>query len=358
MEFKEFAAKLKPIIGGSNSTSAFAKALFELMLNDEDLAQIEDLSTASFKSYYNGRTKITKIAQRILPYLEPENFSSYLDGFPEASIQELCKSFEKDIDNITPFNASEKIAYLFNDILVSAAAKKRELKQGNSNNSNDAFSSFDLDEKILGIGKSFAKTYEEALHSLSEVQRDVSGKNIPSVPITPTRFYSTTRTILIRGEAIKLPIALVPTSSIAPHELPYINALCEVYAEKIKQAVSPSDIGVLSPSLSRNFSEQRKAYYSALSAQRSMREVFKDGEKQFEMLKEDAFDGISEVYYDDRHTSGYDRLLSVLEKITNTTLTKSSLMNIAGLIGNLEKKGICHILVNDDKIKSWVNIDG
>ena len=32
-------------------------------------------------------------------------------------------------------------------------------------------------------------------------------------------------------------------------------------------------------------------------------------------------------------------------------------MNIIGLIGSLEKKGVCHILVNDDVIKSWVNID-
>ena len=32
-------------------------------------------------------------------------------------------------------------------------------------------------------------------------------------------------------------------------------------------------------------------------------------------------------------------------------------MNIIGLIANLEKKGICHILVNDGTIKSWVNID-
>ena len=32
-------------------------------------------------------------------------------------------------------------------------------------------------------------------------------------------------------------------------------------------------------------------------------------------------------------------------------------MSIIGLIGNLEKKGVCHILVNDDVIKSWVNID-
>lgn len=185
--------------------------------------------------------------------------------------------------------------------------------------------------------------------------KDEDGK--PYVPITPTRYDSTTRTVIIGNETVKLPIQLVPQSSIAPHELPYINALCEVYAEKINAAVTPDNINTLSPALRRNYAEQRKAYYSAESVQRSVREVFSDGEKQFQVLKDDAFDGISTTYYDDRHLTGYDRLQAVLDKITSTTLSKSALMNIIGLIGNLEKKGVCHILVNDDVIKSWVNID-
>lgn len=86
------------------------------------------------------------------------------------------------------------------------------------------------------------------------------------------------------------------------------------------------------------------------------RETFSDGAKQFSTLKEDAFAGIEDAYYDD-YSTGYDRLKAVLERITTISLTKSALINLVGLIGNLEKKGICHILVNDDIIKSWVNID-
>ncbi len=181
--------------------------------------------------------------------------------------------------------------------------------------------------------------------------------DVPYVPLTPARYDTATRTIIIGNEKIPLPIELEPMSSFAPHEQRYINALCEVYAEKIQQAVTPDTISNLSLNLRKNFAEQRKAYYSAECVQRNVREVFVDGEQQFKALKDDAYDGISDTYYDDRHQTGYDRLLAVLNKITNTTLTKSSLMNIAGLIGNLEKKGICHILVNDDVIKSWVNID-
>lgn len=48
-----------------------------------------------------------------------------------------------------------------------------------------------------------------------------------------------------------------------------------------------------------NFYDQRKAYLSAESIQRSISEVYEDGENQFDILKEDAFGGIKTTYYDD-----------------------------------------------------------
>lgn len=55
-----------------------------------------------------------------------------------------------------------------------------------------------------------------------------------------------------------------------------------------------------------NFDDQRKAYLSAESIQRSISEVYEDGENQFDILKEDAFSGIRTTYYDDYDT-GYRR---------------------------------------------------
>ena len=184
---------------------------------------------------------------------------------------------------------------------------------------------------------------------------DEDGK--PYVPITPTRFNNKARTISLGNETITLPIELTPADAVTSRELPCFNALCEVYAEKLKQIVTPDTIGSLPPGLRYNYSEQQRAYYSAENMYHSMREVFADGEDQFEALKTDAFDGISHVYYDDSFMTGYDRLIAVLNSIVNVPLSKSALTNIVGLIGNLEKKGICHILVNDEVIKSWVDID-
>lgn len=62
-----------------------------------------------------------------------------------------------------------------------------------------------------------------------------------------------------------------------------------------------------------NFYDQRKAYLSAESIQRSISEVYEDGENQFDILKEDAFGGIKTTYYDE-YDNGYRRLLEVLKK--------------------------------------------
>ena len=116
MEFTEFAKILKPIIGGSYNTHTFTRTLL----------QIEDISESTFKSYYNGKTKVTKMSQRILPHIDPEQFISYLDGFSEATTQRLCGAFEAHIDGITLHNASEKIAYFFEGILTTAAGQERK----------------------------------------------------------------------------------------------------------------------------------------------------------------------------------------------------------------------------------------
>lgn len=140
-----------------------------------------------------------------------------------------------------------------------------------------------------------------------------------------------------------------------PFEAGYISALCDAYAEALsRDSVSVDDIQNLPKKYQLNFYEQRKAYLSAESIQRSISEVYEDGENQFDILKEDAFHGIKTTYYDD-YDNGYRRLLEVLKKISDVQLTKSKLMLIKNLIGNLERLGIVHILVNDKTMTSWVD---
>lgn len=191
----------------------------------------------------------------------------------------------------------------------------------------------------------------------SPTEHDENG--IPYTPVNHVRFDTQNNIIYLGNEQVKIPVELVQPGLLQAEELPYIHALCDAYADKLGKAageITPDAIPTLSKSMQHHFSSQRRAFYQAEFVKHVARETFADGDGQFAALKEDAYAGIEDTYYDD-YATGYNRLKAVLERITTISLTKSALMNIVGLVGNLEKKGICHILVNDETIKSWVNID-
>ena len=101
-----------------------------------------------------------------------------------------------------------------------------------------------------------------------------------------------------------------------------------------------------------NFREQRENYYNAESVARSVREVFLDGEDDFNRLKDDTYDGVSVTCWND-YKNGFLRLIAVLTQASLVPLTKSYLYQNSNWIGNSERKGICHMLVNDGRLR-WV----
>ena len=166
MEFTEFAEILKPIIGGSYSTHVFTKTLFELIITEEGLLQIEDISENTFKAYYNGNTKITNIAKRVLPHIERKQFISYLDNFQKATKQRLCDAFQTHIEDINLYNASKKIAYLFEEILTTTAVQKRKSTPKSAKKDSEKTPHDILTEKVLASGQAIADVWGNAISNL------------------------------------------------------------------------------------------------------------------------------------------------------------------------------------------------
>ncbi|MBU0278738.1 ABC-three component system protein [Gemella sp. zg-1178] len=180
--------------------------------------------------------------------------------------------------------------------------------------------------------------------------------NKPLVPIAQARYNKYKNTITISGVDISIPISISPDANISSEDEKYVQALYELYSEITNIDITSSNINSLLPNLKNHYETQNKSYFALEQKQRAIRDVFDDGEYQMEILKEDAFSGI-EMTYLNHYTTGLERLNAILEKITTITLDNSTLKNIIGLIGNLEKRGICHVLVNDNVIRSWVTID-
>lgn len=207
-----------------------------------------------------------------------------------------------------------------------------------------------------------AEIFSQILHSLAAGVSGIStipnatvpnaDEKLKGVPVTTA--YIQDGKVHIDGITIDLPKQLQPPTDIAPHELPFIEQLLRAYADALnRDSISSNDVETLPKRYRMDFTDQRKAYYSADNVHHSAREIFENGEAMFQDLKVDAYEGIKPTYWKD-YDHGYARLIAVLEKITDTTLDKSDLSKIRGPISNLEKKGVCHILVNDGTIESWV----
>ena len=126
MEFEEFARLMRSAIGGASNTHAFAKTLFDAIITEDGLSVLEEISEETYKAYFNGYTGISRIARKISPFIEPEEFIEYCNQFPDATMISLCDSFRPYLPEITPHNAGELLAGLFQEIIKNAASVKRK----------------------------------------------------------------------------------------------------------------------------------------------------------------------------------------------------------------------------------------
>lgn len=163
MEFKEFAFKLRKVIGGASNTQKFTKTLFEAMMNDSGPELIKNIKPATFKSYFNGYTGISNIASIVLANLsDDDEFPAYLEGFGDATAQLLADEFIEDIPDINAVNASTKITDLFLEILRDASGKKKSTPK-----SADKPQHSILEEKILASGQAVADAWGKAVSNLT-----------------------------------------------------------------------------------------------------------------------------------------------------------------------------------------------
>lgn len=130
MIFVDFLHKLSKAIRGGSNTGAFTKTVIEAILNNDGLELLSKYKASSFKSYYSGQTSISRLAKKINTKLEPDSFAEYIHQHSDAAVQNLCDIFSADITDLTPFNAGEKLAALFVEILTEAAEDKKRTSNG------------------------------------------------------------------------------------------------------------------------------------------------------------------------------------------------------------------------------------
>ena len=71
MDFKEFIHRLASVISAGGNTAAFTRSVFEAILSEEGQDILDEYQPSSYKSFYNGQAKITRLARKINAYIEP-----------------------------------------------------------------------------------------------------------------------------------------------------------------------------------------------------------------------------------------------------------------------------------------------
>lgn len=134
-------------------------------------------------------------------------------------------------------------------------------------------------------------------------------------------------------------------------EMEYIKALLEAYSEELNIKIDSVEMLKEYESFFNHMKRQRKDYFSAEAIRRFVRDTLTNA-KHYDILKEEIYDGIIDVHEQD-FENGYKRLLEDLKQAVRINTSRSLLDSKLNCIGSSERKGVCHMLVEDGKLR-WV----
>lgn len=154
------------------------------------------------------------------------------------------------------------------------------------------------------------------------------------------------------GRKITMSSSITPTDVIDSDEMPYISALLQAYSDELNIQIDTIESLKAYSTYFKNLNRQRKDYYSAETIRRFVRDTLTDSQ-QFNVLKEEVYNGIIDTHEQD-YDSGYKRLIADLQQAAIINTSKCMLDSKLHCIGVSERKGTCHMLVNDNRLK-WVN---
>jgi len=141
------------------------------------------------------------------------------------------------------------------------------------------------------------------------------------------------------------PAVSAPPPTPAPTESRYLQQLFEAYSDSQKSVLP--DLTALSahPDLVEHYHRQRETFYHAEALRNFARDTVPPG--TFEELQGEVHAGVVDVS-NLPHADALVRLSAVMQSAANLPLTANGLISVTKV---QDKKGICHQLANEDKLK-------
>ena len=148
-----------------------------------------------------------------------------------------------------------------------------------------------------------------------------------------------------------------PSDRVQPKERRYTNALMDVYAEDAQiPSMTEYDLNGKYNRYRPHFTRQRGDYFAAEAIRRGTRDFYGDDEEEyFTILENEIYNGIIDVWENPSLSTGFDRLRATLEAAMHAPVDQCWIARDTVWVGNSQKKGVCHVLVNEGKLEGWVN---
>ncbi len=152
----------------------------------------------------------------------------------------------------------------------------------------------------------------------------------------------------------KKPKTVVP-EEIRPEELTYVSELYRAYASTSHQNIGDVD-DLKAVGYKDHFEHQRKNYYMAETIHHEIRDSIRPNEEDcFDILKDEIEEGIHETV-GKKHSNPVEKIDAVMERAAIVPVSNNIDSITYNWIGPGEKKGVCHMLVNEERLK-WVDED-
>lgn len=135
----------------------------------------------------------------------------------------------------------------------------------------------------------------------------------------------------------------------------YINELYKAYGDA--EGISDFKNRDLEsfPEYKDDLSDRRIDFYAAETIRRGIMELGRGRfANQFDVLKDETHDSVKDTERR-RHFNGYERMLAVMEQAITASPSDYLLCQSPYWISGRIKKGVCHQLVNDGRLK-WVKM--
>lgn len=312
MLFYEFLTLLHTYLGGKSSRSDFFNTLIENSIKNPDDNPLANISDDTVNRYFSSKTdKISKKNSIILLNI--------------IQVPLLTAYISEQLNADTTDRLEERLT-----------------EAGLFNNSSD-----------IGIDEVCAKLFMNYLEQLAGIATPTNTLiSVSDIPIS--KVYVENGKIIIGTESFTLPCKSSIPDNIVDVEDAYCKQLLQAYSENDgKSKTDIYDIPSLPTRYKKHLQDQRINYFNADYVLRTVKESFKDSSQQIEILKQETYDSVSDYLFDD-YPSAYKKISDTLKHITTVSFKKPEITQIQNFIGNSEKKGLCHTLVNDGKF-SWID---